>query len=284
MKKTIQSALVEAVDMLQRAGINEARMEATSLLMHVLGVDRAFLIAHPENELSEEQSDSFRELSRRRAVREPLQYIIGYQEFFKLNFEVTPDVLIPRPETEIIVESALALVNREQRPFILDVGTGSGCIVISLLNELKNAHAMATDISSNALEVAARNARRHNVNDRVTFLQADALSQLNQSAAFSLIVSNPPYIPAGDIATLQREVREHEPLTALVSGVGGLDHIRALLRETPPLLEAGGHFIFEIGFGQREAVERLVDRATWDLIDVKSDLQKIPRTAVLQKR
>jgi len=275
MKKTIQSALVEAVDMLQRAGINEARMEATSLLMHVLGVDRAFLIAHPENELSEEQSDSFRELSRRRAVREPLQYI---------NFEVTPDVLIPRPETEIIVESALALVNREQRPFILDVGTGSGCIVISLLNELKNAHAMATDISSNALEVAARNARRHNVNDRVTFLQADALSQLNQSAAFSLIVSNPPYIPAGDIATLQREVREHEPLTALVSGVGGLDHIRALLRETPPLLEAGGHFIFEIGFGQREAVERLVDRATWDLIDVKSDLQKIPRTAVLQKR
>ena len=283
MKKTIQSALVEAVDVLQRAGINEARMEATSLLMHVLGVDRAFLIAHPENELSEEQSDSFRELSRRRAAREPLQYIIGYQEFFKLNFEVTPNVLIPRPETEIIVEAALALVNREQ-PFILDVGTGSGCIVISLLNELKNAHAMATDISSNALEVAARNARRHSVNDRVTFLQADALSQLNQCAAFSLIVSNPPYIPAGDIATLQREVREHEPLTALVSGVDGLDHIRALLRETPPLVQPGGHFIFEIGFGQREAVERLVDRATWELIDVKSDLQKIPRTAVLQKR
>ena len=284
MKKTIQSALVEAVDALQRAGVNEARMEATSLLMHVLNVDRAFVIAHPENELSDERSNSFRELLGRRAAREPLQYIVGYQEFFKLRFEVTPDVLIPRPETEIIVEAALELADRERSLSILDVGTGSGCIVISLLNELEKARAMATDISPNALEVAGRNARRHNVSDRVTFIQADSLSPLNQREAFSLVVSNPPYIPAGDIATLQREVREHEPLTALASGADGLDHIRALLRETPQLLQSNGYFVFEIGYGQSDAVKQLVDRAIWRLVEVRNDLQGIPRTVVLQKR
>lgn len=284
MKKTIQGTLVEAVDALQRAGVNEARLEATSLLMHVLGVDRAFVIAHPEKELSDEQSNSFRELLRRRAAREPLQYIVGYQEFFKLRFEVTPDVLIPRPETELIVEAALELVNREPGVSMLDVGTGSGCIIISLLDELKNAHATATDISPNALEVAGRNAQRHKVNDRVTFIQADSLLRLNQRELFSLIVSNPPYIPAGDIATLQREVREYEPLTALASGADGLDHIRALLHETPPLLHHDGYFIFEIGFGQHDAIEQLVDRAIWRLIEVRKDLQGIPRTVVLQNR
>jgi len=284
MKKTIQSALVEAVAALQRAAVNEARMEATSLLMHVLSVDRAFVIAHPEKELSDEHSNSFGELLRRRAAREPLQYIVGYQEFFKFTFEVTPDVLIPRPETELVVEAALEVVNREQGISILDVGTGSGCIIISLLNELKNARATATDISSNALEVARRNAQHHNVSDRLTLIQADSLSSLNQREAISLIVSNPPYIPAGEIATLQREVREYEPLTALASGADGLDHIRALLRETPQLLHHNGYFIFEIGFGQRDAIEQLVDRASWRLIEVRKDLQGIPRTVVLQKR
>ena len=284
MKKTVQSAIVEAVDILQRAGVNEARMEATSLLIHVLSVDRAFVIAHPEYELSDEQSNSFVELLGRRAAREPLQYIVGYQEFFKFKFEVTPDVLIPRPETEIIVEAALALTDRKRSFSILDVGTGSGCIIISLLNELENAHATATDISSKALEVAQRNAQRHNVSDRLTLIQADSLSPLNQSETFSLIVSNPPYVPARDIATLQREVREYEPLTALASGADGLDHIRALLHETPRLVEHNGYFIFEIGFGQSDAIEQLLDRAVWRLIEVRKDLQGIPRTVVLQKR
>ena len=284
MKKTIKSALIEAVDVLQRAAVNEARMEATSLMMHVLSVDRAFVIAHPENELNDEQSNKLRELVGRRAAREPLQYIVGYQEFFELRFEVTPEVLIPRPETELVVETALELADRERSISILDVGTGSGCIIISLLHELKNAHATATDISSNALEVARRNAQHHHVSDRVTFLEADSLSQLNQHEAFTLIVSNPPYIPARDIATLQREVREYEPLTALASGADGLDHIRALLRETPQLLHHDGYFVFEIGFGQCAAIEQLVNRAIWRLIEVRKDLQDIPRTVVLQKR
>lgn len=284
MKRTIQNSLVEAVDVLLRAGVNEARMEATSLLIHVLGVDRAFVIAHPENELNDEQSHNLRELLGRRAAREPLQYIVGHQEFFKLRFEVTSDVLIPRPETELVVEAALELAHRERSLSILDVGTGSGCIVISLLSELENARATATDISSPALEVARRNAHRHNVIDRLTLIQADCLSLLSQREAFALIVSNPPYIPAGEIATLQREVHEYEPLTALASGADGLDHIRALLRETPPLLQQNGYFVFEIGFGQREAIEQLVDRAIWRLFEVRKDLQGIPRTVVLEKR
>ncbi len=281
---SIIQAQAAGAESLRAAGVIDPRLEAGSLLAHALRHDRTYLITHGNDLATGEQLDRFRVLIARRAAREPLQYIIGYQEFFKLSFEVTPDVLIPRPETELIVEAALELADRERSLSILDVGTGSGCIVISLLHELKNANATATDISPNALEVGRRNAQRHNVSDRVTFIQADSLSSLCQSAAFSLIVSNPPYIPARDIATLQREVRDHEPLTALASGADGLDHIRALLRETPRVLDHSGYFIFEIGFGQGDAIEQLVDRAIWHLIEVRKDLQGIPRTVVLQKR
>ena len=281
---SIIQAQAAGAESLRAAGVIESRLEAGSLLAHALRRDRTYLITHGNDLVTGEQLDRFRVLIARRAAREPLQYIIGYQEFFKLSFEVTPDVLIPRPETELIVEAALELADRQRSLSILDVGTGSGCIVISLLHELRNAHGTATDISPNALEVARRNAHRHNVSDRVTFTQADSLAPLTQSAAFSLIVSNPPYIPAGDIATLQREVRHHEPLTALASGADGLDHIRTLLRETPPVLSQSGYFIFEIGFGQIDAIEQLVDHAIWRLIEVRKDLQGIPRTVVLQKR
>ena len=280
---SIIQAQAAGAESLRAAGVIDARQEAGSLLAQALRCDRTYLITHGNDPVTGEQLDRFRVLIARRAAREPLQYIIGYQEFFKLSFEVTPDVLIPRPETELIVEAALELADRERSLSILDVGTGSGCLVISLLHELKIAHATATDISPKALEVARRNAQRHNVSDRVTFNQSDSLAPLTQSA-FSLIVSNPPYIPAAEIATLQREVRDYEPLTALVSGADGLDHIRALLRETPQVLHHSGYFIFEIGFGQGEAVEQLVDRAIWHLIEVRKDLQGIPRTVVLQKR
>jgi release factor glutamine methyltransferase len=281
---SIIQALAEGAESLRLAGIVDSRLDAGSLLGHALNCDRTYLIAHGNDLLTGEQLDRFRTLIAQRAARKPLQYIVGYQEFFKLKFEVTPDVLIPRPETELVVEAALEVADREQALSILDVGTGSGCIVISLLDELQKADATATDISSGALEVARRNAHLHNVSERVMFIQADSLSRLTQSATFSLIVSNPPYIPAGDIATLQSEVREHEPLTALSSGADGLDHIRALLRETPELLRQDGYFIFEIGFGQSDAIEQLVDHTIWHLIEVRKDLQGIPRTVVLRKR
>lgn len=281
---SIIQAQAAGAESLRAAGVIDPRLEAGSLLSHALRCDRTYLITHGNEPVTGEQLDQFRVLIARRAAREPLQYIIGCQEFFKLSFEVTPDVLIPRPETELIVEAALELADRERSLSILDVGTGSGCLVISLLHELKKARAMATDISPKALEVARRNAQRYNVGDRVTFRQTDSLAPLTQPAAFSLIVSNPPYIPAGKIATLQREVRDYEPLTALASGADGLDHIRALLRETPRVLHHSGYFIFEIGFGQSDAIDQLVDRAIWHLIEVRKDLQGIPRTVVLQKR
>ena len=280
---SIIQAQAAGAESLRAAGVSDPRLEAGSLLGHVLLRDRTYLITHGNDLVAGEQLDRFRSLIARRAAREPLQYIVGYQEFFKLSFEVTPDVLIPRPETELIVEAALELADREQSFSILDVGTGSGCIVISLLHELPNADGTATDISPRALEVARRNAQQHHVSDRLTFVETDSLSPLGQWA-FSLIVSNPPYVPARDIATLQREVRDYEPLTALVSGADGLDHIRALLCETPHLLDHNGYFIFEIGFGQRDAVDKLVDRAVWHLIEVREDLQGIPRTVILQKR
>ena len=284
MNGSISKILGEAADTLQNAGISEPRREAASLLMHALNVDRAFIIAHPERALSEDDDHRFRECVRRRASREPLQYITGVQEFFSLEFAVTPDVLIPRPETELVVEAALDVLKSAQMPLIADVGTGSGCIAISLLHEITNARGVGVDISRNALSVACRNAERHGVHKRFDLVQAEGLSAFPREPIFSAIVSNPPYIPAKEIDTLQPEVRDYEPLSALVAGDDGLSHIRILVREAAHYLQTGGYFIFEIGFDQSERVQALVDRTTWDLVDVENDLQKIPRAFVLRKK
>jgi release factor glutamine methyltransferase len=259
-------------------------MEAVSLLMHTLGVDRAFVIAHPERELSPDEFHRFREAVRRRASREPLQYITGVQEFFNLTFEVTPDTLIPRPETELIVEAALDLLTSADTSIIADVGTGSGCIAISLLHEMPGARAVGIDISSNALTVARRNAERHGVSGRFAVAQANGLSAFSPRPIFSAIVSNPPYIPAKDIDGLQPEVRNHEPLSALVAGDDGLSQIRVLVSEAAHFLQKNGQLIFEIGFDQSDAVRPLVDPTTWDLVQIKNDLQSIPRVFVLRKK
>lgn len=258
-------------------------MEAVSILGHIMGCDRTFIIAHADDYLAEEHIRTFAQMATRRAKGQPLQYITGHQEFFKLEFEVAPGVLIPRPETEIIVEAALEVSRSDSSPFILDVGTGSGCIVVSLLDILRNARGVATDISKKALHIARRNAQRHHVIDRLELVQARGFSAFPESSAFSLIVSNPPYIREDEIEGLQREVRDHEPLAALVSGADGLSHIRWLLREAPLHLRRGGYLIFEVGFGQREAVAQMVDPHQWELIGIKKDLQQIARTFVLKK-
>jgi release factor glutamine methyltransferase len=282
MSTTIRSAITEGAQTLEAAGINEARREALSLMGYALECDRTFVIAHGEEALEDSQQQTFRQLLARRAQREPLQYITGHQEFFKLDFEVTPDVLIPRPETEIIVEAGLGVL-RDQDPFIADIGTGSGCIVVSLLHELRHARAVATDLSSNALQVAQRNARRHHVIDRLELVQANGFPTAQPSRKFSLVVSNPPYVTEDEFESLQPEVRDYEPRSALVSGEDGLLHIRMLLRDALTHLRTGGYFIFEIGFGQSEAVEQLVADEVWKLIEIRKDLQDIPRTFVLQK-
>ena len=283
MNSSIHDLLAEATRTFAAADVESPRTDAALLLGEVLNRDRSFMIAHPEYLVAADQLQKFREFVARRAAGEPLQYITGHQEFFKLDFRIMPDVLIPRPETEIIVEAALEVAPRNSSLLIADIGTGSGCLIVSLLSELPQARGIATDFSFEALRVAEDNARRHDVIDRLELVQADAFSAFPDRAAFSLILSNPPYVPSTEIDKLQREVRDHEPLHALVSGPDGLSHIRKYLKDAARFLSARGYFIFEIGFGQREAVKELIDAEVWDLIEIRNDLQNIPRTFILQK-
>jgi release factor glutamine methyltransferase len=283
---TIADALREAAEALRKSGVAEARREAGSLLSHATGSDRTFLITHADERLTAEQLRSFRSLVERRAAGEPLQYIKGSQEFYGLDFEVNADVLIPRPETELLVETALELLKGARSPLICDVGTGSGCIAVSLLHARTDARAYALDVSPAALEVAARNAARNGVAERVTFLVSDCFDALaseeREGTRFDLIASNPPYIAEGDLEGLQREVREHEPRGALTPGGDGFSVMRRLVSEAPRHLKPGGHLVMEIGFDQHEHIAALVVPRVWTLLDIRRDLQGIPRTVVLR--
>ena len=283
MEATIKSVLAEARDALERTGVNEPHGEAGLLLMHLLKCDRAFLIAHSDQQLRGAQLEEYRRLVTRRAAGWPLQYITGRQEFYRLDFEVTPAVLIPRPETELIVEASLPLLQGTAAPVVADIGTGSGCLAISLLQELPRARAVAVDTSPAALSVAQRNAERHKVTTRLRLVKSDLFSAIDSGARFDVIVSNPPYIPAGDLGSLQREVL-HEPRGALDGGPDGLTIIRRLVTEAPGFLNQGGHLIFEIGLGQASSIRDLVNDDVWELVELRRDLQGIQRIVVLRKR
>ena len=278
---SIAEVLREASQMLEHAGVPEARREAGSLLSFVIGKDRTFLISHAEDVLNDDQVDQYRGVVERRAAGEPLQYITGVQDFFGREFRVTPEVLIPRPETELLIEAVLE-VDRAAS-LICDVGTGSGCIAITLLCELNNARAIGLDKSPAALEVAKFNAEKLSVADRAEFVVSDCFDSL-EPRDFDLIVSNPPYVSAGVLAGLQREVRDHEPLVALSPGPDGLSIIRRLIQEAPAFLKQHGHLIMEISFDQGEAVQQLIDANVWELLEVRPDLECIPRIVVLRKR
>lgn len=280
---SIAETITEGTRVLNRAGVVEARREAGSLLSFIIGKDRTFLISHAEDSVSDDVLRRFQEGVERRANGEPLQYITGVQDFFGREFRVTPDVLIPRPETELLVEAAIELV--DSGAFICDVGTGSGCIAVTLLCELGNARAVAVDKSAAALEVAKLNARNHSVADRIEFAVSDCFGALDPDRyQFDLVVSNPPYVSAETVAGLQREVRDHEPLIALSPGPDGLSVIRRLMLEAPAFLKDRGYLIMEIGFNQGEAVKSLVDDRVWRLESIRSDLQSIPRIVVLRKK
>lgn len=282
---TIAEALTTAAQVLNSVGVPEARREAGSLLSFTLGKDRTFLIAHAEDQLGEDALGRFRVGVERRAGGEPVQYITGVQDFFGREFRVTPDVLIPRPETELLVEAAIELAGEGAEPWICDVGTGSGCIAVTLMCELQNARAVAVDKSSPALEIAELNARNHAVSDRIDFALSDCFSALDaEQYQFDMVVSNPPYVSAEMMAGLQREVRDYEPLVALSPGPDGLSVIRRLILEAPAFLRSEGHLIMEIGFDQGEAVKALVDEGVWELREIKPDLQGIPRIVVLGKK
>jgi release factor glutamine methyltransferase len=286
MATSIAQAILQGANKLRKAGVPEERREAGSLLMHVLGRDRTYILAHAEDQLTDKQVEAYRESLDARASGKPLQYITGRQEFFGLEFEVTSDVLIPRPETELLIEAALSIISPNKTPFICDVGTGSGCIAITLLHRLPQASGIALDISEAALAVAERNANRHEVRERLSFLASDCFSGLGPEFGnrFDLIVSNPPYVAERAVDGLQREVRDFEPRIALTAGEDGLSIIRRLLGEARNYLKSGGFLIFEMGFDQHAAVTELIEDDHWQLLEVYDDLQGIPRTVALRKR
>ena len=284
--RSIAEVLKEAFALLEGAGVPEARREASSLLSFVLEKDRTFLISHAEDAVTDDSFYKFRELVERRAAGEPLQYITGVQDFFGREFRLTPDVLIPRPETELLVEAAIEVVGgRKANPFLCDIGTGSGCIAVTLLCEMANSRAVAVDKSAAALAIAKFNAQKQSVAERCLFVVSDCFNSLvRHEYQFDLVVSNPPYVAAAVVDGLQREVRDHEPLVALSPGPDGLSIIRRLLEESPAFLKTGGHMLMEIGFDQGEAVQELIDTNVWRLLEIRPDLQSIPRIVVLQKR
>ncbi len=261
---------------------DEARGDAEVLARHVLGWDRAAYLVRGREVAPRHFADRFAALLDRRKRREPVAYLTGAREFWGLEFAVTPAVLVPRPETELLVEAAIATCAGRREPTrILDVGTGSGCLAVALARAFAGAKVIATDRSGEALAVARRNAARLGVADRVRFVLANLLAGVR--GEFDLIVCNPPYIATEDWPTLPPDVRDYEPRRALDGGPGGLAVLRALLAQAPARLAPGGALIVEIGAGQESPVRRLFETTGWRLRDVRRDLQGWPRALVAER-
>jgi release factor glutamine methyltransferase len=283
---TLHERVTQATHALLAAGLTEpeASIDAEVLARHVLGWTREQMLVRWRQPVPPDFEPKFAPLLARRLRREPVAYIVGHREFWGLEIDVTRNTLIPRPETELIVEEALIVApTLGDAPAIVDVGTGSGCLAIALAHELPTAHVLAIDVSTAALDVAKRNAVRHHVSERITLIAGSVLEPILHPV--DLIVANPPYVPLRDAPTMQPDVRDYEPAVALFSGEDGLATIRALVKQAAARVRPEGWLIFEFGWGQADEVKDLVDRVgAWRLIRLRHDLQDIPRTAVLQRR
>jgi release factor glutamine methyltransferase len=297
VEETIAGLVGAARQLLRRAGIppDEADLDARLLAEHVLGWTTERFLTDSNAAAQQAFTARYEALVERRVRREPVAYIVRRQEFWGLDFEVSPAVLIPRPETELVVESAVDLIERsakasasakatadrlaERSVSVADVCTGSGCIAVAIAHERSEVRVTATELSATALEIAHRNAVHHQVSDRITFRRADLLGGVD--GVFDLIVANPPYVPERDRPTLQPEVRDHEPALALFAGPDGLHVIRRLVADAPDRLRPGGALVFEFGFGQSEAVTELISRTPrLTMVELPRDLQNIPRVAI----
>jgi release factor glutamine methyltransferase len=261
---------------------DRARQDAEILLLHILEKGKAWLMAHGDEELSGEQAAHFMELLERRYRGEPMQYILGRAEFYGLSFRVIPDVLIPRPETEHLVEKVIEIAGGVEAPRIVDVGTGSGCIAIALAHQLPGATITAIDFSGAALTIAQENAERNGLAHRIRFLQGDLLDPV-AGHQFDIVVSNPPYVSLNDRGSLAVEVRDHEPGLALFAGDDGLDIYRRLIPAAFSALVPDGFAALEIGHGQSQVIAGLLTDAGFDRIEFVPDLQSIPRVAVARR-
>ena len=263
----------------RQAGIESPELDARVLIGHALGLDHAGLATAAAQQISDLTATQIERFTVRRLAGEPVARIVGQKEFWSLPLTVTPAVLVPRPETEILVELALALIDRDgarTRPLrIADLATGSGAIVLALLSELPNACGIGTDIDTEALAVARSNAKQLGLDARATFLAGDYGTALEGS--FDLVVSNPPYVASADIGTLAPEVREHDPRHALDGGADGIAAYRAIAADAPRLLKPGGHLVVEIGAGQERAVNGLFAARGLAIAETRHDLSGIPR-------
>ena len=268
-------------DYFKSKDIPNPRLDAELLLAHVLKCSRIDLYVHFKKEVSLSQRELYKELIQRRYHREPLQYITGVQEFFGLSFLTNPSVLIPRPETELMIEIAKKiLTNVEEKYSLLDIGTGSGCLAITLAKEFPHSTMMATEISKEALAVAQKNAERNQI-ENIVFVLTDLSPKLSLKAAqhrFDMIVSNPPYIARSDFDTLQPEVRDYEPRLALDGGHNGLDFYPRILQDATELLKDNGWLLLEIGAGQVEKIKKLIDLTeSFSNTECVNDYHDIPR-------
>lgn len=273
---TLKEALAQGVAILRMAGVESPAADACILLCFTAGCDRAYLYAHGEQAVEARILEKYKACVGQRSNGMPVQYITGHCEFMSLDFYVGPEVLVPRPDTEILVETAAGVLLSPGKPrTVLDIGTGSGCIAVSIAYMVKNCTVTAVDISAAALETAARNAAENGVADRLEFLQSDLFTGL-AGRKFDAVLSNPPYIRSGDIQGLQREIREYEPLRALDGGPDGLDFYRRIIDEAPDFLDGRGYLFLETGQGQAPAVARLMEKR-YTAVSVAKDLAGIDR-------
>ena len=256
---TINDLIVWTTQYFASQGIESPRLEAQILLAHVMNYPRIELVARSHEEPLPEERTRFRELIRRRVENWPVAYLVGRREFYLLSFAVSPAVLIPRPDTETLVLAALDSLKGKPAPRVLDLGTGSGCIAVSLAHQCQSAQITATDISPDALTIAEQNARTHGVAEQITFRKGDLFEAVSDSPMqYDLIVSNPPYIPQAELANLPADVRDHEPRVALDGGPDGLAYYRRIIAEAATYLLPGGMLLLEIGWDQNEAVRGLI--------------------------
>jgi release factor glutamine methyltransferase len=266
----------------EKHGIESARLNIELLLAHLLKKRRLDLYLEFERELDEPTLEKLREMVKRRVDGEPLQYIVGETEFCGLRFMVDKRVLIPRPETELLVETATERLKGEGRTTLVDVGTGSGCIAVTLAVKLAGAEVYATDASAAALDVARANAKLHKVEKNIRFLQSDLLEKLPGGLQADAIVSNPPYVATGELAKLPKEVKDFEPVQALMAGEDGLEVYRRLIPAAKPFLAATGFVALELGAGQRASVEQLFVKHGYTIEQIVKDLQGLERVILAQ--
>jgi release factor glutamine methyltransferase len=285
---TVLEAIQRSTEFLAKKGVESPRLQTELLLAHLLKQPRMRLYLEFERVLTAGEVEGLRELIRRRGQREPLQHIVGSTSFCGLEIAVNRDVLIPRPETELLAERGWTFLNQlstlnPQPSTALDFGTGSGCLAIALANKCPAAEVYAVDISPAALTLARQNAARHGVAERIRFLQGDGLAALPGETRFDLIISNPPYVPSGEIGSLQAEVRDYDPRGALDGGADGLDYGRRLAAESARRLKAHGRLMLEFGDGQAEGLQEILEQHLWIVEAIEEDYSHRPRIVVARR-